>query len=161
MLFSVILICTFQHDCSEYFKMLPELRWIFHDLTITNMYLKACFGFLTTYIYVLLTVNIILLLPIWKVRLPICPCPWQGVGIGWPLRSLPTQTTLWFCDLLLKPGGKKGSLQQLKYSKDYSVTINLHQFLKFWQKHPPDAHGHRVWWHPPLPSDRMILFPRL
>jgi len=27
-----------------------------------------------------------------------CPCSWQGVGTGWALRSLPTQTILWFCD---------------------------------------------------------------
>ena len=24
------------------------------------------------------------------------PCPWQGVGTGWALRSLPTPTILWF-----------------------------------------------------------------
>jgi len=24
------------------------------------------------------------------------PCPWQGVGAGWALRALPTQTVLWF-----------------------------------------------------------------
>ena len=23
-------------------------------------------------------------------------CPWQGVGTGWALRALPTQTILWF-----------------------------------------------------------------
>ena len=28
------------------------------------------------------------------------PCPWQGVGIGWAWRSLPTQAFLWFCDFL-------------------------------------------------------------
>ena len=28
------------------------------------------------------------------------PCPWQGVGTGWALRSLPTQPILWF-DVLL------------------------------------------------------------
>jgi len=26
-----------------------------------------------------------------------CPCSWQGVGTRWSLRSLPTQTILWFC----------------------------------------------------------------
>lgn len=30
-----------------------------------------------------------------------CPCPWQGVETRWPLRSLPTQTILWFCEHVL------------------------------------------------------------
>ena len=25
-----------------------------------------------------------------------CPCSWHGVGTGWSIRSLPTQTILWF-----------------------------------------------------------------
>ena len=30
-----------------------------------------------------------------------CPCSWQGGGTRWSLRSLPTQTILWFYDLLV------------------------------------------------------------
>lgn len=30
-----------------------------------------------------------------------CSCLWQGVGTGWSERSLPTQTSPWFHDLLL------------------------------------------------------------
>ena len=27
-----------------------------------------------------------------------CPCPWQGLGTRWSLKSLPTQPILWFYD---------------------------------------------------------------
>ena len=30
-----------------------------------------------------------------------CPCPWQGVGTRWSLRSLLTQTILWFDDSMI------------------------------------------------------------
>lgn len=29
-----------------------------------------------------------------------CPCPWQGIEMGWSLRPLQTQTILWFCDMI-------------------------------------------------------------
>ena len=29
-----------------------------------------------------------------------CPCPWQGVGTGWPIRALPTQTIPWSYEML-------------------------------------------------------------
>lgn len=37
--------------------------------------------------------------PAWKF-LESVPCPWQGVGTTWSLKSLPTQTTLWFYDCM-------------------------------------------------------------
>lgn len=44
-----------------------------------------------------------------------CPCPWQGAGTRWSIRSVPTQAILWFCDttwlrqLLVLPQDHSGS----------------------------------------------------
>lgn len=92
-----------QMTVHKYFKSPPKFHHIFNGLTITTMYLKACFIFLSAYALVLLPVNTTLSLSNQKAHLLLKPA-------------------------LLKSIQKKKTMEQFKYSEDYSVTKNLHQF---------------------------------